>query len=466
MQATSPQAAPYPARLEGHLERPSRWLWLVKWLLVLPHCLVLAFLWTAFVLLSLVAFVAMLFTGRYPRGIFGFNVGVLRWSWRVAFYAFAANGTDRYPPFTLEDVPDYPARLEVEYPERQRRGLPLIGWWLAGIPQYLVAAIFAGGAGSIGWTASRHWSAFAGPGGLIGLLVLIAAVALLFRGVYPRSIFELVLGLNRWVLRVGAYAAVMTPEYPPFRLDPGGDEPGGLTITRSEPPAAGAPAGTSTTRWTGGRVTAVVLGSILVLLAVALLGAGGTALVFDRTQRDAAGYLMTGSTAFSTPTYALVSDGYRAGAAGDWFVARDVLGTVRIRTTSGARVFVGVARASAVDSYLGSVRREVGTRFDARRSDFRLREGGAPPSAPAATRIWAASAVGAGTTTLRWKPRAGTWRVVLMNADASAGVNADLSIGARFPHLLAIGIGLASGGALLLLAGGGAIYGALRRART
>jgi hypothetical protein len=291
-------------------------------------------------------------------------------------------------------------------------------------------------------------------------------VVLLFRGVYPRSIFDLVLGLNRWVLRVGAYAAVMTPEYPPFRLDPGGDEPGGLTITRGEPAAASPPAGTGRAGWTGGRVTAVVLGSVAALIAVALLGAGGTALVFDRTQRDAAGYLMTGPTAFSTPTYALVSDGYRAGSAGDWFVARDVLGTVRIRTTSGARVFVGVARASALASYLGSVRREVGTRFDARRSDFRLHEGGAPPSAPAATHIWAASAVGAGTTTLEWKPRAGTWRVVLMNADASAGVNADLSIGARLPHLLAIGIGLVTGGALLLLAGGGVIYGALGRART
>lgn len=196
---------PYPLSLKGDLVEPlSRWLWLVKWFLLIPHFIVLAFLWLAALVVTILAFFAILFTGRYPRGMFDFNVGVLRWSWRVGFYSYQALGVDKYPPFSLK-AEDYPAELEVEYPERLSRGLVLVKWWLLAIPHYIIVAIFQGGFGF------RY-------GGLVIVLVLFAGVALLFTGKYPKDIFKLVLGMDRWSYRVAAYAALMTDRYPPFRL--------------------------------------------------------------------------------------------------------------------------------------------------------------------------------------------------------------------------------------------------------
>jgi Domain of unknown function (DUF4389) len=221
----------YPARLDGRVDRPlSPWLWLVKWVLVLPHVVVLAFLWLATAVLTIVAGVAILFTGVYPRAIFDFNVGVVRWTWRVGFYGLSAFGTDRYPPFSLQPDPDYPADFDVDYPEHLSRGLVLVKWWLLALPQYLIVVAFAGG-----------WE-LAGPG-LIFVLAVVAMVINAFRHEYPESIFDFVMGMNRWCYRVLAYVLLMRDEYPPFRLDPGGTDPAADQPTTPRPTTPAVPSG-------------------------------------------------------------------------------------------------------------------------------------------------------------------------------------------------------------------------------
>lgn len=216
---------PEPVRVEATIDAPlSQWLWLVKWFLAIPHFIVLAFLWIAFLALTFIAWWAILFTGRYPEGLFRFNVGVMRWTWRVGYYAGAGGlGTDRYPPFTLDDVPDYPARFDVVYPERLSRGLVFVKSWLLAVPHYIIVGVMVGG--TLAWGTGRWCGGSVWAGGLIGALVLVAAVILLFTGRYPQPLFDFIIGLNRWVMRVGAYVCLMTDQYPPFRLDQGGKEP-------------------------------------------------------------------------------------------------------------------------------------------------------------------------------------------------------------------------------------------------
>ncbi len=234
------RAASSPVSLHARLDPDlSRWQWLVKWFLAIPHFIVLVFLWIAFAVLTVVAGVAILFTGTYPRGIFDFNVGVIRWTWRVSYYATTGGiGTDRYPPFSLGDDPDYPASIDIAYPGQLSRGLVLVKWWLLAIPHYLIVALLIGA--SFGWHFGSTRIDPTGGGGVLGVLVLVAGVVLLFRGRYPHALFDLIVGFNRWIWRVVAYAALMTDEYPPFRLDQGGDEPI-PTVEPADTSSAGAP---------------------------------------------------------------------------------------------------------------------------------------------------------------------------------------------------------------------------------
>ncbi len=434
----APAPAPhpdYPVHVDADLDPGlSRGLWLVKWLLAVPHYLVLAFLWAAFAVLSVVAFFAILFTGRYPRAIFDFNVGVMRWSWRVSYYSYAVLGTDRYPPFTLADVPDYPAHLDVDFPEHLSRGLVLVKWWLLAIPHYLVVALFAGGvAYGVSGADDEGWITIS----LIGVLVLVAAVVLLFTGRYPQQVFDLVLGLNRWVLRVAGYVALMTDEYPPFRLDMGGHETHASTRVPAGPPPApaagqhGRPGG-----WTAGRIVSVVAGAVLVLTGLGFAGAGGTLALVGATDRDD-GFVMSPAIGMDSDAWAITSEDARITTEGapDWVPDR-VLGDVRVTAESGSgdALFLGVARSADVAAWLDGVGRDTFREVRDGEAVLEGTAGGAPASAPDEQTFWVARATGPDAT-LDWEPEEGSWTFVLMRADASPGVAADVATGAELPVL-------------------------------
>lgn len=475
----------YPVRVDVSPELGlNRWLWLVKWILVIPHYVVLAFLWVAFVVLSIAAFFAIVFTGRYPRQLFEFNVGVLRWTWRVVYYSYGALATDRYPPFTLADVPDYPAHLEIAYPEHLSRGLVLVKWWLLALPHYAVVGIFAGGGvyAVNSATAAQHGSWLSG-GGLIGLLVLVAAVVLLFTGRYPRSILDLVLGMNRWVLRVAAYAALMTDAYPPFRLDMGPQDPGShIAIapgTPSIPPVAdesGAPgpqdgpllvsdpqdrrpASTSSQHWSAGRLVTMVVGCLMVVVAGGLMAGGATLAVAQGTlEHD--GFFMSSEEQLQTSTRAIISPNLETRIAdGAAFLPERLLGRTRLvvtRLDAGA-VFAGIAPTADVDSYLAGVGHTMVTDVDTSGAGdgpvYADVAGGAPRVAPGDALQWSAASSGKGTQDLTWSLEDGDWTLVVMNVDGSPDVAVDVSVGAEFPALGWTLVGmLAIGGLLLLLA--------------
>jgi hypothetical protein len=203
-----------------------------------------------------------------------------------------------------------------------------------------------------------------------------------------------------------------------------------------------------------GRVVLIVLGGIGVLFGLALLAGGGFLLWADRTQRDD-GYLTTPTERFATPSYALTRSRLEVDTEGaKWVLNESWFGKIRIRgeSTGEKTLFIGVGPQADVARYLGSVAHAnvQDVEFDPFRVTYLPVTGGPPDGPPTDQRFWAASASGVGTQTLTWKVRDGDWSVVLMNADASRGVAADLDLGAKLSFLLWAAIGLLIGGVLVV----------------
>ena len=445
-------APAYPVHLTAppRPDRPSRGLWLVKWLLVIPHVVVLACLWAAFLVLSVVALVVIVATGHYPRAVFDFNVGVLRWSWRVSYYSYGALGTDQYPPFTLRDVTDYPAHLEIDYPGRLSRGQALVKWWLLALPHYLILGVASYGV--LRWTDELGGADLVLEASLVGMLTLVVGFALLLTGRYPQGLYDLLLGINRWVLRVTAYAALMTDTYPPFRLDQGGMADAQDTayppVLREQParPAA---------VWTAGPVTAVVAGAVAALLGLSLTGTGAVLMAAPE-----GGYVTSPRFTVSSDGYAVATEAAVLEGAG----VDEALGVIRVRAESsdGEDVFVGGAEARDAQAYLAGVEHTVLT--GAFPGGDREVSGGAPATLPQRSSIWADSAVGTGQQTVELAARPGSWVAVVMPADGSAGVRATVDVGATLPWLVPAGGAMLAVGVVLLLGGAAAVALGVRAA--
>lgn len=220
-------------------------------------------------------------------------------------------------------------------------------------------------------------------------------------------------------------------------------------------------------RWTAGRVTALVIGTLLVLFSLALLGAGGTALWADRTQRDE-GYVTTDVHRFSTSGSALATVSTELGSAGvGWLYSPGLLDEVRIRvtpTSHGPPLFVGIGRSTDVERYLAEVGHTVITEFWGDETENVA--GGAPRSAPGTQNFWVALDTGRGTRTLVWEPEDGSWTVVVMNADARPGIDVGADLAARMPAVRWIAVGVLAAGGLFLAGGALLIAGVIRGRRT
>jgi multidrug transporter EmrE-like cation transporter len=443
-------SAPYPVSVEATLDRPSRWLWLLKWLLLVPHYVVLPFLWVSYVVLTGIALVAIVVTGRYPRSIFDFNVGVLRWSWRVASYGYGALSTDRYPPFSLAPRFDYPVELDVDYPGRLSRGLALVKWWLLAIPHYLVVSLLVGG-GGFALTGEEL-----GGWGLIGILVVVAGVLLLVTGRYPQPLFDLVLGLNRWVIRVVTYASLMTDAYPPFRLDQGAAEPAHDSSLR---PDRGRPRAS----WRVSQVIGVVASSLLLVVALGMLAGGLAARFVDATGRDADGFIVGTVVDVHSDGYAVIVEDVESRAAHG--LPDQLLGDVEIQAhAEGDPVFVGVARAADVRAFLYGVEHTVVTEAPAEpEPPYVVVHGGMKPIPPINAGIWIVSASGPGRQTFVMPPERGEWTLVVMRLDGDAPLDVDVSVGASTAWMDDLSYGLLAGGLVLLAVGGLGLLVGLRR---
>jgi hypothetical protein len=259
----------------------------------------------------------------------------------------------------------------------------------------------------------------------------------------------------------------MTDQYPPFRLDQGGSDPAGVAIDHSPPPAPDPVPPPRSKGWTGGRTSAVIAGSLAILLGLGTSAAGFGLLLLDGPLRSSDGYVLSPWEDFGTSTAAVVEADLDLPVEGpSWFYGPEQLGTLRIDVTSTGEspLFVGIAAHDDMMTFLGSTAYDEVA--DLGPQPVYSRSGGPDTDAavPADAPWWVASAQGSGALSLTWEAAEGDWAVVLMNADGTPGVEAEARAGATLPHVGAIGAAVLAAGLLLVLLGGIVVVSAVRAA--
>jgi hypothetical protein len=390
-----------------------------------------------------VAYLAVLFTGRYPGPIRAYNLGVLRWTWRVGYYGYQVLGTDEYPPFTMAEVPGYPARLRLDTDDSPPpRWLPLVAWLFA-IPHLVILGAL---------TVAATTGSGRAPLSVVTAALLVAGLALLFTGRYPTGLHDLLAGVARWNLRVIAYLTLLTPRYPPFRLDQGETEP------EPEPDGAG-PSAAPRHATVAGSVIALVAGVLLLAPAAGLVAGGGALLGLDAS-RDRTGYVTSPAVHLNTSTAAVTAENLTIADADLW--TRDIADVGGLRVTAdsptGRDLFVGIAPQSAVDAWLANAAHDNLVGLESRNGRYERSAGvTAALTDPATQTFWLSTATGATGATLRWDVTDGRYAVVVANLDGSPGVTADVRGAVQVPDLTGLGAGLLTAGVVLGLAAIGLI---------
>jgi hypothetical protein len=209
-------------------------------------------------------------------------------------------------------------------------------------------------------------------------------------------------------------------------------------------------------RWSAGRVVALVLGILILMPGLGLLTGGGVLLWADLSQRDTDGFLFSDEDTFTTSGYALVTERIDLSTGADWVPLSAALGEARVEiaaTEPGTAIFAGIADVEASARYLDGVERTIVRELGsgATVGDEAGAPGQGPAVAPATEDFWVSQASGAGVLELTWRPSAGNWTLVVMNADGSAGVAVEARVGASVPALAGLAWALLAAGLVLTL---------------